>query len=215
MDEDFVGRVRALCDRAGGQSALARRLGMSLGAVQRYLRGGEPTRQVLVRMCESFGVSLDWLVYGHGETQAEGGAMRVDAAPSPGALPLYGLSEGAIQQGWYAEVRYRIDAMLDCADPEAFAVVVPDRGLEAEGIQPGQVCVISPHTRPRAGDAVFIRRTDGTAALRKFLRADDKWVHTLGGIVPAEGGAPVATREQLSPAAIRQMGTVIFVRRRP
>lgn len=208
MDDGFIDRVRTLCEGAGGQNALARRLGMSLGAVQRYLRGGEPTRQVLIRMCETCGVSLDWLVYGR--ESEKGGAT---AAPSAG-LPLYGLAEGAAQQGWQAEVRYQIDAMLDVPDPETFAIVAPEPGMPLEGILAGQVCVISPNTRPREGDAVFIRRKDGMAALRKFLRAEGGWVHTAGWVSSGDGGPSVAVREQLSVAAIRQTGTVILVRRR-
>lgn len=210
MDKDFIARIRELCDRAGGQNALARRLDMSLGAVQRYLRGGEPTRQVLAKMCETCGVSLDWLVYGRAEEIA---SPESSISPSA-ALPLYGFAESAGQQGWYAEMKYQINAMLDCADPDAFAIVAPDRGMEPEGIRPGHVCVVSPNTRPQEGDAVFIRKTDGTAGLRKFLRAEPRWIHTVGWIAAEMDAPPVLTREQLATAMIRQTGTVIFVRRR-
>lgn len=212
MDSDFVERIRELCNRAGGQNALARRLGMSLGAVQRYLHGGEPTRQVLAKMCETCGVTLDWLVYGR-EADAKSSELESLSSASA-ALPLYGFAESAGQQGWYAEMRYQINAMLDCADPGAFAVVAPDRGMEPEGIRPGHVCVVSPNTRPQEGDAVFIRKTDGTAGLRKFLRAEPRWIHTVGWIAAETNAPPVMTREQLATAIIRQTGTVIFIRRR-
>ncbi len=207
-----------MCEKAGGQNALARKLDMSLGAVQRYLHGGEPTRQVLMKMSETCGVSLDWLVYGRESparlSPSAGQGEAVSLPPTLSSLPLYGFSESAGQQGWYAEIRYQINAMFDCPDPEAFAIVAPDRGMEPEGIRPGQVCVVSPNTRPQEGDAVFIRKKDGTAGLRRFLAFRENWVHTVGWVPTGDCQPLVLTQEQLSQSVIRQIGTVILVRRR-
>lgn len=206
MEEDFSKRVARLIRDAGGQSALARKTGMSPGAIQRYLRGGDPTRAVLIRMAQTCGVSLDWLVYG-----------REDAAPAPpevpAALSLYGFSDSG-QQGWYTEVPYRIGARFDWPDPDLFAIVAPDSGMACEGIRSGFVCFVSPNTRPNRSDVVFFRKNNNTSALRRYLGVENGWIQVEGFADPADGGPPVPLRESLRPDTLALTATVVAVRRR-
>lgn len=206
MDPSFIERIQHLVDKAGGQSALARRAGLSLGAIQRYLKGGDPTRGALLKLVAAGGVTLNWLVYG-------GEQGTPSAASSGGAMRVYGFSDTP-QQGWYGEVDYKITAALDWPDPDVFAVVAPDRSLKSFGIEKGHVCIVSPNTKPQKGDVVFIRRGDGTAALKIYQSEDDKWLYVTGAIDPGVEGEPVSSAEQIRRTAVRQLAAVVFVRRR-
>ena len=210
MENDFAKRVERLIDAAGGQGALARKTGMSPGAIQRYLRGGDPTRAVLIRMAQGCGVSLEWLVYGREDASP---APVVSSSSSAPCVSLYGFSDSG-QQGWYTEVRYRIGASLEWPDPDLFAIVAPDSAMASEGIRAGFVCFVSPNTRPNRGDVVFFRKKNETSALRRYLGAEEGWIRTEGFVDPADGGAPVALREDLKSEALVLTGTVVAVRRR-
>ncbi|NCC21096.1 MAG: XRE family transcriptional regulator [Alphaproteobacteria bacterium] len=204
MDKNFVARIRELVDKVGGQSALARRTGLSLGAVQRYLKGGEPSRTALIRLADAGSVSLNWLAYGYD---------NVGDQPKSLSIPLFGFGDSA-DQGWYSEVEYNINAALDWPDPDVFAIVAADHAMAREGIHPGHVCMVSPNTRCRKGDVMFIRRKDGMAALKVYDREDSEWCHLKGYIDPGDGGESVETTEQVKRSSIKQMGPVIFVKRR-
>lgn len=208
MDDLFAKRVQRLVDEAGGQTALARKTGMSTGAIQRYLRGGDPTRAVLIRMAQVCGVSLEWLVYGRE------GPEPPDSSPSrTSPLPLYGFSDNG-QQGWYTEVRYRIGASLDWPDPEIFAIVAPDSCMAPEGIRAGFLCFVSPNTRPNRGDVVFLRKKDETSAIRRYLATENGWIQAEGFLDPADGAPTVPLRESLRPDSLALIGTIVAIRRR-
>lgn len=72
VDHAFIGRLRAVIELAGGQSALARASGVSQAVIHRYLNGGDPSRTKLIAIANGAGVSVLWLATGDG-------AMRPDA----------------------------------------------------------------------------------------------------------------------------------------
>jgi SOS-response transcriptional repressor LexA len=207
LDHDFIQRIQRLIRDSGGQSALARKSGLSLGAVQRYMKGGEPTRGALIRLCESCGVSLSWLVAGE-----EGQTPRM--AKQSNAIPMAGFAECGLQ-GWYNEVRYRISASLDWPDPDLFAVVAAGHSMAPEGIHPGYVCIVSPNTQPQKGDAVFIRRTDGAATIKLYHREDQDWLYVTGWLDPEHPGTPqLPFSDQIRRGSIERIATVVMVKRR-
>ncbi len=205
MDEQFVLRIKDLVDKAGGQSALARKSGLSLGAIQRYLRGGDPSRKALVRLANSCGVTINWLIFGEENPDIE--------ENSPPAIPLYGFGDSA-GQGWFHEVKYQIKTDLEWPDPDVFAIVAPDRSMTPEGIKINFVCIVSPNTRPQKGDVVFIRRKDDTASLKIYEREDSEWCYARGFVDAGEDEDLVPSNEQVKRSAIKQMGPVIMVKRR-
>ncbi|MDB5490189.1 MAG: helix-turn-helix family protein [Micavibrio sp.] len=206
MDNNFVTRVEKLVRDSGGQSALARASGLSLGAIQRYLKGGEPTRGALIRLAESGGVSLTWLVFG----------TDVEAKPTPsrGEIPVYGFAECGLQ-GWYNEVRYRVATSLDWPDPEMFAVIVAGHSMAPEGIHPGFICMASPATRPQKGDAVLIRKRDRTATIKVYQKEDKDWLTVNGWLDPeTPGAAQTAYTDKIKRDTIDRLATIIMVKRR-
>ncbi|AEP10360.1 LexA family protein [Micavibrio aeruginosavorus] len=204
-DSDFIARIARLVTRAGGQNALARATGLSLGAIQRYLKGGEPTRGALIRLATAGNVSLDWLVYG---------GMDEQSSPAHNPVPVYGFAECGLQ-GWYNPVRYKINATLDWPDPELYAVVASGLSMVPEGIHPGHICIISPNTRAHTGDAVLIRRNDGASTIKRLVREDDTWVHVQGWLDPEKENAPqIPYTDQIKRSVIEQLAPVIFIKRR-
>ncbi len=207
MDDQFVNRIRTLVQKAGGQQALARASGLSLGGIQRYLRGGEPTRTVLIRLSEAMSVPLLWLVTGEEPRLTEGGRDTED-------LPLYGFGESA-QQGWYESVEFGLKTTLECADPDSFALAVRDNSLMPMNIKKGQVCIVSPNTHPRTDDIVYVELESGMAALRQYLGQDGEWVNLRGWLDSGEEGeAPVPVDDRIRVSKITKLAPVIYVKRR-
>lgn len=208
MDKGFIERINILIRDAGGQSALARKSGLSLGAIQRYMKGGEPTRGALVRMAEACGVTLSWLVCGQ---EDEGAAP---SAQGQSAIPVFGFAECGLQ-GWYNESRLRVSTSLDWPDPEIFAVIATGHSMAPEGIHPGFLCIVSPNTRPQKGDAVLIRRRDGTATIKLYQREDNDWLYVTGWLAPEKPGGPQqAFTDQIKRESIARLAPVIMVKRR-
>lgn len=209
MDKDFIRRILCLIENAGGQSALARQTGLSLGAIQRYMKGGEPTRGALMRLAESCGVSMAWLIYGGDEKHST--PQYQSSAPD---IPVYGFAECGLQ-GWYNESRLRISTSPDWPDPENFAVIASGHSMAPEGIHPGFICIASPHTKPQRGDAVVIRRRDGTSTIKLYQREDDEWLHVTGWLDPEKpGGAQEPFSDSIRRSTIEQLATVVMVKRR-
>lgn len=206
MDEIFVLRIEDLVEKAGGQTALARKSGLSLGAVQRYLRGGDPSRRSLMMLAEACDVTINWLVYGKDD---ETGRGKSDSS----AVPLFGFGDSS-EQGWFHEVEYNIKTALEWPDPEKFAIAAPDNSMAPEGIGAGHVCIVSPNTEPRKNDVVFIRRKDKTASLKIYEREDSEWLYVGGYMDTGDDAEPVASKEQVKKSAVRQTGVVVMVKRR-
>ncbi len=206
MDQSFIRRVETLVRDAGGQSALARKTGLSLGAVQRYLKGGEPTRGALIRLAEACQVTVQWLICGSDEDRTSGNFQK--------EIPVFGFAECGLQ-GWHNEVRYRVNTALDWPDPNLFAVIAAGHSMAPEGIHPGYICIISPATRAQKNDAVLIRRNDGTATIKLYLREDQDWLYVSGWLDPAKPGmVQEPYTDQIRRSTLEQLAPVIMVKRR-
>lgn len=74
-------RVRFLVDRFGGQTALERAAGLSVGQISRLLNGERksPTVDVLDRIAQTTGANFEWLATGRGV--AFGSGDRYPARP--------------------------------------------------------------------------------------------------------------------------------------
>ncbi|MCB9965141.1 MAG: LexA family transcriptional regulator [Rhodospirillales bacterium] len=206
MDEKFRQRIEFLVSKVGGQSALARATNMSLGAIQRYLRGGEPTRQALIRLAKAGSVSMSWLIYGDEEK------MAISAEGKP-KIKLYGFGDSAKQE-WQEPFQYRIKTELEWPDPEFFAVLVGDDLMAGEGIRNNFTCYVSPNTRPQPGDVVFVKNTKGTATLKKYIKEDMQWVYLQSRAATTSKNEETVLDEQLKQSDLEIVAPVVFVKRR-
>ncbi|MGZ9097542.1 MAG: S24 family peptidase [Micavibrio sp.] len=207
MEDSFVRRIETLIRDTGGQSALARKSGLSLGAIQRYLKGGEPTRGALIRLAEACGVSLHWLVFGNQSENAD--------SQKRNEIPMFGFAECGLQ-GWHNQVRQHTKISLDWPDPDIFAVRAAGHSMAPAGIHPGYICIVSPNTKPQKGDAVLIRRQDGTSTIKLYQQGDKDWLYVSGWLDPEKPGAPQNPyTDQISRKTIEQLAPVILVKRRP
>lgn len=206
--DGFIQRIETLVRDAGGQSALARRTGLSLGAIQRYLKGGEPTRGALMKICDACSVTLSWLVYG------DPAGEEVPPLPWQRSLTVFGFAECGLQ-GWYNESRYQITTALDWPDPDLYAVIAAGHSMAPEGIHPGFICIISPNTRVQKGDAVLIRRRDGAATIKVYVREDKEWLYVTGWLDPESPGATqLPYSDQIRRDAVEKIAPVVMVKRK-
>lgn len=68
--EALTKRIARIVERAGGSSAVARRLGVTPPAVRAWTLGSTPYHENLAALCEAYRLNLDWLLTGHGEDEA-------------------------------------------------------------------------------------------------------------------------------------------------
>lgn len=207
MSSDFIARIETLIRDAGGQSALARRSGLSLGAIQRYMKGGEPTRGALIRLAAACNVSATWLMTGQDDDAIPPTHQHRD-------IPVFGFAECGLQ-GWHNETRYRVSTSLDWPDPDSFAVVAAGHSMAPEGIHPGFICIVSPNTRPQRGDAVLIRRKDATSTIKLYTREDAEWLYVSGWLDAEKQDAPqMPYHDQIRRDVIEKIAPVVMVKRR-
>ena len=202
-DPDFIQRMHEIVRKMGGQNALSRASGVSLGSIQKALSGSEPTRMNLIRLAQASGVTLSWLAEGE-KAKIASPTNQADFPP----IPVKGLAEDG-KKGWFKSVSWEIHCDLNPKDPNSFTVIAPNNQLAPEGIKSGFACITSPATIPEAGDIVFIERHDGQSALRLLQNISDKEIHTR---YYGEDHEPHS--DAVSRTDIRQMSTVLFVKRR-
>jgi len=79
----FAARLREVIDAHGSASGLAKAIERSEGAVRKWLRGeSEPNVTDLRSVCEQTGTSIEWLVAGRGQREAQPAGVR-DTPPPP------------------------------------------------------------------------------------------------------------------------------------
>ena len=64
--DSIQGRIQFLVDCVGNPNSFAKKVGMSVSGLKRYLNGGEPTASKLVQMASSMGINPAWLLTGKG-----------------------------------------------------------------------------------------------------------------------------------------------------
>ncbi|WP_240921185.1 XRE family transcriptional regulator [Metapseudomonas otitidis] len=105
--DPFHKRLQRLVQIAGSANALAKRSGISQSGIQRYLKGGEPTRKMLITLAECTGVSLLWLLTGQGSEFAQQDAAREDDTYS--YVPLYDARCSAGSGAWNERTRVLVN----------------------------------------------------------------------------------------------------------
>ena len=152
-DLAFINRIKHVVSKAGGQMALARATDISQGAVQRYLKGGEPTRRVLIRMAEAANVDLRWLMTGD-ESRINNtflqSMLHINPDPATGWCEPGGIIDN------------------EALKAKLIGLYVAFSHLEPDGLLSGTYCFADPESEPVESDIVFIQTQNGRHGLRKF-----------------------------------------------
>lgn len=156
-------------------SNFAARIGLPHATVSKYIGGkvAGPQLDVVARMAEGLGESLDWLVFGRGEGAAPSGDVirvtRYDATLAAGA-------------GSWNEGKRRLDDIpftpaffqkrLNKPSGAGFAVLTAAGDSMEPGISDGDLLLID-ETDTRIIDGVFAFVLDGEARVKRFRKRLD------------------------------------------
>lgn len=166
----------------------AKRIGIPAGTFDRMWNKYDiPKHDHLCRIARGCNVSLDWLLLG------EEGAGHGDY----GVLPVIGLANCGIAQGWFNETAPDSSVLLPSfmVGENAFAVVCRGRSMVPAGIKDGNICVIRPDRPVESGKPALIRtksfvkgREVSLATIKLFDSQDDSSVTLSGWLDPDETG---------------------------
>lgn len=174
---DFEGFARRLAEAIWPEkpSAFAQRAGVSSGLISKYLRGAGASGHrldIVAKIADAAGVSLDWLVWGRGEGKVAGEVVRVprfDATVAAGA-------------GSWNEGKRRLDDIpftpaffqkrLGRQSGAGFAVLEACGDSMEPGISNGDLLLIDERDA-RLSDGVFAFVLDEEARVKRFRRRVD------------------------------------------
>ncbi len=144
-----------------------------------------PKHDHLCRIAKACGVSVDWQLTGE------------SAQTRYGAVPLIGLANCGIAQGWFNESERRDRILLPSfmAPDGAYAVLCRGRSMVPAGIDDGAVCVICPNRPVESEKPVLIRTKSvskggeiALSTIKLFDSQDDDSVTISGWLDPDETG---------------------------
>ena len=162
--ETFAQRLRRLRECAGiGQSSLAKLAGVSTGTVISYEEEySEPVVEVLQRLAEIFGVSLEYM------------AMLSDdpcVHEDPMVQEVYVTSESAVSDGVKRSsvigVAYVAKMQLDGAS--AFALLMKDDSMK-KSINKNDIVIFRQQSTAENGDTVAVSVGGGDPIIRRYER---------------------------------------------
>ena len=213
-------RVRVICKEvAGSQTALATQLHLSQSRFQGYLsrKRQENLWVYLQDILQAYPqVSRDWLYFDEGpmlpEEKISSPAKNTPATLQP--IPVVGLAACGVE-GWNQMMPITVSATLPLAK-NMMAVIAAGECMVPAGIGPGQICYCDPDQQPLAGDAVYVVRKGGLAAIKLYVGEGElgsDWIR-MKGWLPAKEGDQMSFFLDIAISHIEKIAPVIFVRRR-
>jgi phage repressor protein C with HTH and peptisase S24 domain len=216
-ERGFLARMNVLVDRAGGATELARRTGLSKRVIDKYRAGeSEPNRERLIRLAEGGGVSLAWLVTGHGSPET---ASLSTGEPDDDyiALPRYDVAAAAGSGA--AVVREEIvDALYFRKDwlhlelgvnPSDLAIISAVGDSMAPTIEDGDLLVLEIGEGRWKSDGVYVIAVEDSVWVKRVARRKD------GGLMISSDNPRYAhTTEEIARAdlgTLRLVGRVMWV----
>lgn len=171
---DFAWRLNARAEKLGlSQVDLAEKLGASVTRVNHWFRGRNfPKAAERVRLADTLGVNLDWLVRGEGDIE-KSAALDVDDSQSPYAvreIPV--ISWGHAGEAATYEVmpkHWQGKVATSSRDRKAFAVIVEGDCMEPKFL-PGDRVVLEPTGELRNGKPVLAKLVDDAIQLRIYTK---------------------------------------------
>lgn len=131
-------------------------------------------------------------------------------------VPVIGLASCNIS-GWYNPMPLAVRAPppVDYDTPDSlFAVLAMGEGMEPDGIRAGYLLYCDSTKSPEPGDAVYVRTTDGNAAIKRFLKRDGGWLLLQGWLEPDKCGNQEPHISKYAEDYVAYLASVVVVRRK-
>lgn len=82
-ESTFHERLVSLVEEVGNPNAFANKVGVSPSGIHRLMEGGTPGMPLLIKICDAFNISSDWLSRGIGERYLSSSAINSSTATLP------------------------------------------------------------------------------------------------------------------------------------
>lgn len=175
-DPEFIERLRHIAAKVGSVNALARASGLSQGGLQRYMKGGEPTRPNLISLAKAGGVSLNWLMTG----EECGVAQQPIDDDTYAFIPLY---DARVSQGhgsWSEGVKVltklaftRYSLRKKGLEPAQLAAVRVDGDSNEPILSDGDTVMVDLSRNVLQGEAFYVIRIDDLLYAKRLQREID------------------------------------------
>ncbi len=208
--------------QASSESALARILKIKPPSIAAARKRQQIPTGWIEFLSATFGVSSDWLFFGKGEmhpglsqhaSTAPGGAGTGPDTFSSCAVPVIALGACSVT-GWHAATSVYLTADPPVITKQMFGVLSVGDSMLPAGICEGQLLYCDPDSKPRKGDAVFIRQTDDSASIKLYLHDDDINIYLQGWLSPDPNGLQKPYTITLFKHSVKAMATVLYTKRR-
>ena len=166
---EFRGRLRQIIG-TDQPFAWAKRVGISKGAFTRIWKQGTiPTAQLLFRIKQATGVSLDWLLTGDGRPGGGEAARGHDDRLIP--LPVLTLGRGGPRlDGGFLALRRDFAARHLGTDPGQLAILWVRGDAMSPTLEDGDMGLIDRRQRSIAQEGLYALRQDGTLRIVRVQR---------------------------------------------
>ncbi|MDF3868736.1 helix-turn-helix transcriptional regulator [Pseudomonas denitrificans (nom. rej.)] len=212
-DKAFIERLREIASIAGSVSALAKAAGISQGGLQRYLKGGEPTRPVLISLAKCTGVSLAWLMTGEGEKLPRQSATQTDSEDIYAYVPLYDARCSAGNGAWNERAQVltslaftRYSLRKKGLSPTKLACLRNDGDSMLGLIDDDDTVMIDLSRDSLEGEGVYVILLDDHLYAKRLQRQFDGAIH----IISENKAYPMMTVPRASMHQLQIIGRVVW-----
>lgn len=177
------------------------------------MKGGEPTRKVLISLAQCSGVNLLWLMTGEGPKVAGQARSSISEGDEYAYVPLYDAKISAGHGGWAEGARVltklaftRYSLRKKGLDPSQLSAVRVDGDSMLGLLDDGDTVMVDHSRNSLEGEGVYVIRLDDHLYAKRLQRQFDGSVHVI-----SENKAyrdMVVPREQLE--AFEIIGRVVW-----
>ena len=206
-------------------------LKISQASVSKAIAKNEIPPAWLVAIGSDFGASIDWLLYGEGDSRA---ALKADRDDLLGQLidktweperdflvQVVGLADSGID-GWELLERTRMYAVapIDICKAGGFAVAAVGTALKPTGVEPGFTLFCDPSVAPRKGNLVFVEDSEGHATVKVLSgesQTEGAESYILQGWLPQNPQSPDKPQKaftlEVKKSEVKQIAVVVYIKR--
>lgn len=209
-NEDFYKRLLLLIGTEE-PFRFAKRIGIPNATFARILSEKSiPKHTHLCKIATQCDVSLDWLLTGKEKTTNTASNL----------LPVVGFAGCGLAQGWFDEQKFRVVLPFNVknTDEAAFAVICQGLSMLPEGIEDGDVCIVSPKAPLKKGKPVLVRtktllkgKEVFLSAVKRYEGQTKKGIRLCGWLDPDETGNQISFLEERADSVIQNVYAVIQI----